>query len=653
MARVREFGLEDLRIPNLAVKRHKLANGTIRCYVIETKTVWDSANKRAKPAYTKSVGVVENNSEFGRILFKDEFLERYPQLREVTVLRKESHQYVYRKEPPKTNDKTVGFHKPGKKRFKPANTQTKIRHCGATLLIMQIAQEYGLEAAVVAALGKHDARNFMAMTNAGVQLESGSFDRIEANTYNYWYGSDSGGLSSGALSNLMKRISARDAQDVFTKAMLRHSYKLGSGFELNFYSIDGTSISTKAENEFAARGFNKEHDKTKQLNLMVLVDQRTGIPVYWRLLTGDVNDVSAYPNDAKKVSKLLRDARQIVDLGDKNLPMVHVFDRGFVSGKNFDTAIAHGFDFVCSLSDSLKITKEARAYAAKKKLSNGRHPLSGDLETSHISHLAIPDKFTITNSESNRQAELYVHVYFNREKYIHRLSELENAVTAILAARQNDTYDQLPAQLKALDEEYKLVVKAKTADGTTVWTTNYKGCDRAAVRTATWVLGTTLKQLSGAQVYQAYKNRVKVEVAINGIKTSGGRRIRSGNDGTLQGRLFAAVYRGSLLQGLRHRAAQALKGAFGRMPDSEEAKYLKSIPKLLDCLNGVGCYVDDGQVIVTEITGIRRRLFEVLGFPLASNDEEQVPWEDLLSTNLSEHYTIQDAYEEGLVMIQR
>ena len=29
MARVREFSLEDLGIPNLAVKRHKLANGTV------------------------------------------------------------------------------------------------------------------------------------------------------------------------------------------------------------------------------------------------------------------------------------------------------------------------------------------------------------------------------------------------------------------------------------------------------------------------------------------------------------------------------------------------------------------------------------------------------------------------------------------------
>ena len=126
MARVREFSLEDLGIPNLAVKRHKLANGTIRCYVIETKTVWDSANKRAKPAYTKSVGVVENNSEFGRIIFKEEFLERYPQLREVTVLRKENYKYVYRKgsihpnvdQAPGTTA-PVGYLKRGLKRYAP------------------------------------------------------------------------------------------------------------------------------------------------------------------------------------------------------------------------------------------------------------------------------------------------------------------------------------------------------------------------------------------------------------------------------------------------------------------------------------------------------------------------------------------------------
>lgn len=35
---------------------------------------------------------------------------------------------------------------------------------------------------------------------------------------------------------------------------------------------------------------------------------------------------------------------------------------------------------------------------------------------------------------------------------------------------------------------------------------------------------------------------------------------------------------------------------------------------------------------------------------LTSCDEDLLPWDDLLSTNLSKHYTSKDAYEDGLIV---
>ena len=48
------------------------------------------------------VGVVVQGQELGPIVFTDLFIERFPKLRQVTVVREATHQYVYRAGAPKT-----------------------------------------------------------------------------------------------------------------------------------------------------------------------------------------------------------------------------------------------------------------------------------------------------------------------------------------------------------------------------------------------------------------------------------------------------------------------------------------------------------------------------------------------------------------------
>lgn len=114
---VKEFGTEELNIPSLTAKRVKQADGSVRVMIAVTPVKWDKELKRPYVTSSKNVGVVANNKEFGPIVFRDEFLQQYPQLRAVTVLRKESRQYVYLKTPLKPE--TVGYHKSGRKRYNP------------------------------------------------------------------------------------------------------------------------------------------------------------------------------------------------------------------------------------------------------------------------------------------------------------------------------------------------------------------------------------------------------------------------------------------------------------------------------------------------------------------------------------------------------
>ena len=67
----------------------------------------------------------------------------------------------------------------------------------------------------------------------------------------------------------------------------------------------------------------------------------------------------------------------------------------------------------------------------------------------------------------------------------------------------------------------------------------------------------------------------------------------------------------------------------------------------------VGGTGDNGLFLVGETTGLRRRVLELLGFPVVTASDEDADDESLLLANLTnqalaELYTPQDASEEGL-----
>ena len=91
--------IRDLGIPSLTTFSHKLDNGIARSMVTTTVHMWDTKKKRSKVIARETVGRIENGQAFGRIAFKEDFIERYPILREVTVMRIGRYEYGYVKTP--------------------------------------------------------------------------------------------------------------------------------------------------------------------------------------------------------------------------------------------------------------------------------------------------------------------------------------------------------------------------------------------------------------------------------------------------------------------------------------------------------------------------------------------------------------------------
>ena len=90
--------------------------------------------------------------------------------------------------------------------------------------------------------------------------------------------------------------------------------------EKEYWAFDTTSISSYSEVlSQVKKGRNKEHDRLPQINLALLFGAQSGLPFYYRKLSGNITDV-------KTVRQLMK---EFDVMGYKKVNVI--FDRGFYS----------------------------------------------------------------------------------------------------------------------------------------------------------------------------------------------------------------------------------------------------------------------------------------------------------------------------------
>ena len=109
--------------------------------------------------------------------------------------------------------------------------------------------------------------------------------------------------------------------------------------ELIVCALDTTSISTfSAMLEAAKYGKNKEHDDTAQVNLLMICDDATGVPLYFRSLPGNYSDKNVLETTVKELKSAEFRKGTIV-----------VMDRGFYSMDNVTMLLRSNFRFLVGL----------------------------------------------------------------------------------------------------------------------------------------------------------------------------------------------------------------------------------------------------------------------------------------------------------------
>lgn len=117
--------------------------------------------------------------------------------------------------------------------------------------------------------------------------------------------------------------------------------------ENEYWAFDTTSISSYSKTLNQVKmGRNKEHDYLSQINLALLFGEKSGLPFYYRKLSGNITDV-------KTIKQLMS---EFDFMGYKKVKVV--MDRGFYSKNNIDLLYKNHQKFIIGVKIGLKFVAD-------------------------------------------------------------------------------------------------------------------------------------------------------------------------------------------------------------------------------------------------------------------------------------------------------
>jgi hypothetical protein len=197
-------------------------------------------------------------------------------------------------------------------------------------------------------------------------------------------------IASQRISELLLQTNESDRQNFLSLWLKKIT-------DSEYLCYDLTSVSSYAkDNDYIEYGYNRDGESLPQLNLAMLLGQKSGLPAYYRRMPGNINDVSTL-----KTTMLNLDF-----LGARGLHFV--LDRGFYSQANVNELLARRQHFTMAVPSRRKWIEDIiELYRDSIEYPNNYHQLN-DHETLFVkTHLH-------TWGEDRRRT--YLHIYYNAKR---------------------------------------------------------------------------------------------------------------------------------------------------------------------------------------------------------------------------------------------
>lgn len=300
-----------------------------------------------------------------------------------------------------------------------------------------------------------------------------------------------GSMSSQRISELLMAISA-DSREAFYQAWCQYRS------EQEYLALDITSISSYSNLiEDVEWGYNRDKEALPQINLCMLMGEKSGLPIYQSTYSGSLKDVSTLKTTLSKMDAL-----------SKGKPTLIVMDKGFFSTKNVNAMLndAAKLRFVISVPFTSNF--------AKKQVESERK----DIDSLQNTIVSGGDSVRgVTKLRAwNKDHKVYTHVYYNAIKAMKLRENLYAHVTLLKERADTDPADYLH------DEEYSkyLLIRSseKSPSGYTV--SIKEDVIKQELATAGWLILITNDVADAKAALRIYREKDVVEKGFLRLKNS-------------------------------------------------------------------------------------------------------------------------------------
>ena len=580
-------------------------------YVCTYKNHWDP--KLGRAVRTKgenvTVGKILDGELTGRIIWSESFIKQFPILsklkteRVVDKFKSKGKLTRYKLEFSQADDlddiedNTL---------FIRRAKALRVVHAGATWLLDQVVADTPLSKALKATFNTYNMMQKL--------LSFAYFKVIEPEKAMYLY--EDFALSTrlpfhrpldiGSITRTLQHIDSTKLDKFFVKLNEFSIQEEEKDKDTVYYALDSTSISTCAkELDFSEWGHNKDGDLLKQINIVMMVNQKTGCPLYYRVYSGATPDVSTVAHLLKEYCRMGFNRRAIL-----------VADRGYGSVKNIHHLYQDNQSFLFNMRTCFSICKNLIVKYLSYLLDDCNFNLTlGQSVATEKIKWSYPLNCNTNTSKARLKGDMYVHIYLNHDL---RNSAEETFRTTLAKALDKKKTDEGNLTKEEKDFLKKYTFTDDNGNVRVSNTAKFEYMLRKGIR----VLVSDIIS-DPVEADRAYRERNEVELGFRKLKDfTGARRLHISSSKTLTGKIFVHFLASSILCMLRSKVDNAIDNG-KKLPYESAVKMLSSLSNVTQTIFPEGGYF-------SEVVGKKKELLKALDVSLPEAEMDVVYEEDEL-----------------------
>lgn len=305
-------------------------------------------------------------------------------------------------------------------------------------------------------------------------------------------------------------------------------------------SFDATEIATEAEEiSYAEWGKGKEGGFQRQVGLILLLGHRSGLPVLFRILPGQISDVSTVPDMLFRFNEITNHKKRV---------FAAVLDRGYCSLRNIQKFIETGSRVVMAAKTNLSWVREAMDEAIPHLQGNANR-MRGHSCWGYTIRKCL-------SFEDNKKADVWVHVYRSHKKANVEMERFYDQLNDFEKDWMNwdpeaQTPDGKPKECPLLKSPLLKYYRNIGNPGIARLRQNDEAIDRATKYFGLFCNVTTM-DCDALDALESYCSRDLIEKAFKSGKSDLGMDVvRSHYDDTMEGRFIVSFVALSILTRLR------------------------------------------------------------------------------------------------------